>query len=188
MYDERFITVFINRYNLPCNATTAFLTPALRNIDQPLTTDVVLVGRPGRIYRDTLKVLEDVARGQESAEDVLADTIRLLCSARDKRKKRIQSLIESVGKSTDRVPLSSEEILTLIGQHLACRNTSRLPVLLIAAVYIAANNKIGETISELFHHNAADSQTGALGDVQVCLVNDVRVVTCYEESALDLIS
>ncbi len=44
MYDEKFITAFINKYNLPCNTTTAFLTPALRNIDQPLTTDVVLVG------------------------------------------------------------------------------------------------------------------------------------------------
>ncbi len=118
--------------------------------------------------------------GQESAEDVLADTIRLLCVARDERKKRMKSLIESVGDSTDRMPLSAEEILTLIGQHLACRNTSRLPVLLIAAVYTAAKNKIGETISELFHHNAADRQTGALGDVQVCLVNDARVVTCYE--------
>lgn len=29
-YDERYITNFINRYNLPCNSTTAFLTPALR--------------------------------------------------------------------------------------------------------------------------------------------------------------
>ncbi len=37
-YDERYITHFINTNRLPCNSTTAFLTPALRNIDRPLTT------------------------------------------------------------------------------------------------------------------------------------------------------
>jgi DNA adenine methylase len=30
-YDEQYITPFINQYELPCNPTTAFLTPALRN-------------------------------------------------------------------------------------------------------------------------------------------------------------
>src|SRR5207249_4138524 len=45
-YDERYLTGFINRHRLPVNATTAFLTPTLRNIDQPLTTERDLVGRP----------------------------------------------------------------------------------------------------------------------------------------------
>ena len=43
--DERYITNFITTHRLPCNSTTAFLTPALRNIDHALTTDVVIVGR-----------------------------------------------------------------------------------------------------------------------------------------------
>jgi len=38
-YDEAYITHFINEHRLPCNPTTAFLTPALRNIDQTLTTN-----------------------------------------------------------------------------------------------------------------------------------------------------
>jgi hypothetical protein len=49
-YDETYITHFINAHRLPCNPTTAFLTPALRNIDQTLTTEVEIVGRPRQLY------------------------------------------------------------------------------------------------------------------------------------------
>ena len=99
---------------------------------------------------------------------------------RDERKMRMDSLLARVGKHKDGMSLSSEEIITLISQHLACRNASRLPVLVIAAAYTTAGNKIGETVNDLLPHQAADKQTGALGDVQVCLLSDERVVTCYE--------
>src|SRR3972149_2651904 len=59
-YDERYITHFINDNQLPCNPTTAFLTPALRNIDRPLTSDVEIVGRPREVYTHTLQLLDDV--------------------------------------------------------------------------------------------------------------------------------
>lgn len=32
----------------------------------------------------------------------------------------------------------------------------------------------------LASHNAADEQTGALGDVEITLINDDNVITCYE--------
>jgi hypothetical protein len=51
-YDEQFIGGFITRHNLPCNSTTAFLTPTLRNMDQTLTTKVVLIGRPMVMYQE----------------------------------------------------------------------------------------------------------------------------------------
>lgn len=37
-YDEQYLTPFINKHRLPCNPTTAFLTPTLRNINHALTT------------------------------------------------------------------------------------------------------------------------------------------------------
>ena len=49
-YDEQYLADFITDHHLPCNATTAFLTPALRNIDATLTPDVNLVGRPLIVY------------------------------------------------------------------------------------------------------------------------------------------
>ena len=45
-YDETYIESFVVKYKLPCNPTTAFLTPAFRNIDRVLTFDLVLVGKP----------------------------------------------------------------------------------------------------------------------------------------------
>ena len=36
---KKYLTDFINMHDLPCNPTTAFLTPALRNINKALTID-----------------------------------------------------------------------------------------------------------------------------------------------------
>lgn len=64
-YDERYLTKFINEHRLPVNPTTAFLTPTLRNIDHPLTTDRELVGRPRDLYKKTLELLDDVAEKKD---------------------------------------------------------------------------------------------------------------------------
>ena len=85
-----------------------------------------------------------------------------------------------LNKNTGALPLSSEAIVTLVGQHLACRNASRLPVLVVAAAYEAAGARLAECLLPLHAHNAADSQTGSLGDVEICLIGDDSVVTAYE--------
>ena len=51
---------------------------------------------------------------------------------------------------------------------------------MVSAAYISVRDKTGEIILPLKSHNAADKQTGALGDVEVTLVNDENVVTTYE--------
>ncbi len=71
-------------------------------------------------------------------------------------------------------------IVTLIRQHLACRGSSRLPVLLFAAAYDCVGPKFGEKRKSLHSHNAADQQTGSLGDIEVVLHNDDQVRTAYE--------
>ena len=52
--------------------------------------------------------------------------------------------------------------------------------MIVAAAYRTAQYKIGETAKDLLPHNAADEQTGAFGDVEVCLTNEDKVVTGYE--------
>ena len=59
-YDEKYITSFVDEHQLPCNATTAFLTPALRNRNTILTPDLNLVGRPPKLYQLALQLLADV--------------------------------------------------------------------------------------------------------------------------------
>jgi hypothetical protein len=179
-YDERYLTKFINEHRLPVNPTTAFLTPTLRNIALPLTTDRELVGRPRDLYVKTLQLLDDVANNRIEADLLFVETVRELLKLRDEKLSRMASLIDALERSEGALPLASEEIVTLIGQHLSCKNASRLPVLIVAAAYEAAGTKLAESILPLNGHNAADLQTGSLGDVEICLVGDNAVVTAYE--------
>lgn len=179
-YDEQVLGDFISRNNLPCNPTTAFLTPALRNMDQTLTTKVVLVGRPASLYTTVLQLLADVHAQRVSARDVLDETIRLLVLERDTRQARLRTLLTGLGRAIDDLPLSSEDTVALLQQHLRCKGASRLPVLVVAAAYQAAQERLGERVLRLTAHNAADEQTGAVGDVQITLLGDDQVVTSYE--------
>ena len=180
VYDERYITHFINANRLPCNTTTAFLTPALRNITHPLTTDLQIAGTPKELYTYTLQLLDDVAKSRVKADDLLKETIRILILMREDKNARMKSLLATLQTQDETLPLSAEAIVTLAQQHLACKNSSRLPVLIVAAAYRAAASRLGEEARPLMSHNAADLQTGALGDVEVFLINTDKIVTIYE--------
>lgn len=179
-YDERYIAHFVFANRLPLNPTTAFLTPAFRNLDRSLTTDLELIGRPRQLYRNTLQLLDDVHTGRVSAENMLTEIVRVLLVMREEKKARIETLLTALLHADDTIPLAAEEIVTLIEQHLKCKNSSRLPVLVVAAAYNSVSAKLGERILPLRSHTAADEQTGALGDVEVCLENDDHIVTVYE--------
>lgn len=179
-YDEAYITQFINKHQLPCNPTTAFLTPAFRNIDQPLTLNVEIVGRPRKLYSDTIQLLEDVQAKRIAPKALLAETLRLLVIMRNEKADRLASLLAGLQSSEDHLALPSEAIVRLIEQHINSKNSSRLPVLIVAAAYQVIGEKIGERLLPLRGHNAADKQTGALGDVEIRLLNDENVVTAYE--------
>ncbi len=179
-YDENYITAFINKHKLPCNSTTAFLTPALRNINIVLTPEVNLVGRPAILYKTVLKLLDDVYQERVSAENLLAEVIRFLIIVRNEKQQRIASLLADLRTLENAIPLSVEAIVKLIEQHLSCRNSSRLPVLIVAAAYQAASNYLQQRPLALTSHNAADEQTGKLGDIEITLLNDENIITCYE--------
>ena len=179
-YDEAHISPFIQKYELPCNPTTAFLTPALRNRNSTLTADMNLVGRPPKLYQTILQLLDRVYQGLVSANDLLAETVRWLIVVRDEQRQRMETLLAGLQTVEGAIPLSSEAIVRLIEQHLGLRNASRLPVLVVAAAYEAASAYLGERVLPLSSHNAADRQTGALGDLEITLINDDNIVTCYE--------
>ncbi len=124
--------------------------------------------------------MEDVATKRIVARATFVETVRVLLLMRDEKSARMQSLLSALKRSEGALPLSSEAIVTLIGQHLACKNASRLPVLVVGAAYEAAGAQLAESILPLNAHNAADLQTGSLGDVEICLVGDHDVVTTYE--------
>jgi len=179
-YDEQYVAEFVIKHELPCNPTTAFLTPALRNRNSVLTPDVELEGRPREVYQATLQLLTDVYENRVSAEDLLAETVRYLLIVRNETLLRMESLLARLRASRGSTPLSAEAIITLVEQHLASPRASRLPVLVVAAAYRAAEEYLGERVLPMEAHTAADRQTHALGDLQITLASDDKVVTCYE--------
>ncbi|HEX8237143.1 MAG TPA: restriction endonuclease, SacI family [Abditibacteriaceae bacterium] len=179
-YDEAYLGPFITVHSLPCNTTTAFLTPALRNRSETLTPSSNLVGRPPELYQAALQLLIDVHTGMVSAADLLAESIRVLLVVKNENQQRMETLLAGVKPLEGAIPLSAESIVSIVQSHLVGRNASRLPVLIVAAAYRSASTQIGEQAKVLASHNAADKQTGAIGDVEVTLINDEQVLTGYE--------
>lgn len=179
-YDERFIELLVHKYKLPCNPTTAYLTPAFRNLDRILTTDLVLVGRPREVYVDALQILDAVHAKNEKPENVLREIIRSLLVIKAEDELRMKQLIADLKQTDDILPIASEEIVMLLTQHLNCKGASRLPVLIVASAYQTVKEQIGEENKPLASHNAADKQTGSIGDIEVTLISDDRVISCYE--------
>lgn len=179
-YDERFVELLVHKYKLPCNPTTAYLTPAFRNLDRLLTTDLAMVGRPREVYVFALEILDAIHSNSEKPENVLQEIIRLLLIIKGEDEQRMQQLIADLKQADDILPLATEEIVTLLTQHLNCKGSIRLPVLIVASAYQTVKDQIGEVNKLLEAHNAADKQTGSIGDVEITLINDDRIVTCYE--------
>jgi len=179
-YDEQFIEPFVIKHKFPTNSTTAFLTPAFRNIDRKLTTGLALVGRPRQVYDNVLELLDFVQRAKISPADALKEIIRFLLVIKSENEGRMKQLLRELKHSEDTLPLSSEQIVNLLQQHLSSKNSSRLPVLMVAGAYLAVKDRIGETALPLQSHSAADRQTGSIGDVEITLSNDDQIITCYE--------
>lgn len=180
LYDEHYVEVLVHKYKLPCNPTTAYLTPAFRNLDRLLTTDLALVGRPKEVYVNALQILNAVHTKKEKPENVLQEILRFLLVIKTEDELRMKQLIADLKQADDILPLASEEIVMLLMQHLNCKGASRLPVLIVASAYQTVKDQIGEENKILAAHHAADKQTGAIGDVEITLTNDDRIVTCYE--------
>jgi DNA adenine methylase len=96
------------------------------------------------------------------------------------RKARLKMLLSAVGRVKDGLPLSTEDTVNLIHQHLRCKGASRLPVLVVAAAYKAAKAKTAGRVLNLSACNFDDEQPGAFGDVQITILGDDKVVTRCE--------
>lgn len=96
------------------------------------------------------------------------------------RRRRLQSLLTGVNRNPHALPLSVEETLNVLAIHFDCKHSERLPALAVTAVFKAAKTRLGERVLNLTAHNAADEQTGAVGDVQITLLGEDKVVTSYE--------
>jgi hypothetical protein len=182
-YDEVYVGPFAIQHKLPVNKTTSFLTPGYRTNPITLTRDASLTGKPQELYDRIIRLLNDVHERRALAEDMLAEIMRLLLVIKSERELRMSTLLASLEPSRKSSLLSAERIITLIQQHMASPRSSRLPVLVVAAAYQAVQEHLGERHLPLKGHTTADSQTKALGDVEIVLKDDNGIVTVYEMKA-----
>ncbi|MDQ3804598.1 MAG: restriction endonuclease, SacI family [Acidobacteriota bacterium] len=182
-YDEVYVAPFAFKHNLPVNATSAFLTPAFRTNMATMEPGVQIVGRPKQLYVVLVGLITAIHEGALPAENVLAEIVRWLLIIREERRHRIETLSASLRTTEGDSSIPAEGIVTLIQQHMALPRSSRLPVLVVAAAYQAAQEHLGERCLALRGHNAADKQTGALGDIEIALQDDGDIVTAYEMKA-----
>ncbi|MFN2415718.1 MAG: hypothetical protein ABR603_11285, partial [Pyrinomonadaceae bacterium] len=176
-YDEMFVAPFAFGHELPLNATSAFLTPAFRTNTAMIKPGVQLIGRPRALYDIIVRLITVVHNGTLAAGDVLAEIIRWLLVIKEERRQRVETLSATLKATAGDSALPAESIVTLLQQHMALPRASRLPVLVVAAAYQAAQDRLGEYHLPLRGHNAADKQTGALGDVEIALKDDRDVGT-----------
>lgn len=177
--DEAYIQPFIHKYALPCNDTTAFLTPAFRTLETALTRPSFDKCRPKYVYYDMMDVLDYVENHANKAKNILCQLIKDLIDIKERTKVTMEQMVSELS-SQKKHELSSEEITTILIQHLQCKGSSRLPVLMFAAAYQSVQSLIHEESKPLLAHNSADKQTGAIGDIEITLTNENKTVTCYE--------
>jgi hypothetical protein len=182
-YDETYIAPFVFKHSLPVNPTTSFLTPAFRTNKNTIEPGVQLIGRPRKLYAVIIDLITAIYDHRLKAEEVLAEIIRWLLIIREERKQRIKTLFASLKGTAQDSALPAESIVTLIVQHMALPRSARLPMLVVAAAYHAAQEHLSERHLPLHGHNTADKQTGALGDVEITLKTENNVVTVYEMKA-----
>jgi hypothetical protein len=178
--DEGIVQHIIHKYHLPCNSTTAFLTPAFRTVEEPLTKEWFNTCRPAEVYHKMMDVIEYVESRPDQATPVLSEIIRILLLQQIENGNRLMQLQAVINDGEGDATLSCEEIVNILNLHLKCQRSSRLPVLMISAMYETLSEITNENHKPLLSHNAADSQTGSLGDIEIIIGEDDRVVTCYE--------
>ncbi|MEW6127009.1 MAG: DNA methyltransferase [Acidobacteriota bacterium] len=182
-YDETYVAPFVFMHELPVNPTTSFLTPAFRTNKTIIEPGVQLIGRPKKLYEKVVNLITAVYTKRVAPENLLAEIVRWLLIVRNERKQRLETLLAALKPSEGEIALPAESIVTLIHQHLTLPKSARLPVLIVAAAYQAAQEYLGERHLPLEGHNAADKQTGALGDVQIVLKTEDDIITVYEMKA-----
>lgn len=177
--DESLVQKFIHVNQLPCNSTTAFLTPAFRTVETALTKSTFDKCRPSYVYYDMMDILDYVEKSPNSSKKVLSQMLSDLIVIKEEAESRMLQLVEGLTAGGEQA-LSSEEITQLLQQHLKCKGSSRLPVLMVTAAYQSVQHLIKEINRPLLAHNAADSQTGAIGDVEITIIGEDETATCYE--------
>lgn len=133
----------------------------------------------GVIKKSFLEIFDEIEEKNELAEEALAFIIHLQLILRESKK-----IVMSLPRTNDILL-----IVNLFRQHFfypykASSGASRLPVLALYAIYSVLVEQLdrykGMELKLLEEHSAADSQTGALGDIEVVNTETSQVYEAIE--------
>ncbi|GAB6077272.1 restriction endonuclease, SacI family [Desulfurobacterium crinifex] len=178
--DEHCIQALIDIFKLPLMQTTGFLTPTFRTPALPIPENLGdVIQKNVTIYNAFSNIIHRIQNGDLKAEDVLIETLRRLINLKKEREAEIKGKLNQLSKED--LDFSAEDIVSIISQLLSIpkHKTSRIPVLVIAALHKTLEECLQERLKPLENHTAADSKTGALGDIEL-VVDDGYVVRVYE--------
>ncbi|MCI4679621.1 hypothetical protein K9U39_08435 [Rhodoblastus acidophilus] len=120
----------------------------------------------GAIKHDFLNVFDRLETHGEQANEALAYLLYRQLEAREKKK-----LALFIPKTRDVGVITALLQDHVFYQYKNSKGASRLPVLAIYAIYLEMMDELsrykGKTLKPLMEHSAADSQTGAIGDIEI---------------------
>ena len=176
--DENCIQILIDDYRLPLNQTTGFLTPAFRTLKLPISENLGNeIGKNKTVYNAFSSIIHKVQRGELNPEEVLIEILRKLILLREERMSKLEYQLREL--SREDLDLSAEDIVFIIHQLLSLPKSSRIPVVVVAALHKTLEECLNEKVKPLESHTAADSKTGALGDVELTAESG-DIVRVYE--------
>lgn len=144
---------------------------------QPYTLDY----RPkiAHVKSEFLTILDKVANHIETAEDVLVYLLVL----EEENKRNRERLTTKLAKQTVSDEIRIIDIIDAVHEHFSLRNSARLPVIAIFAIYKLLVRDVKSYTSlklmPLSAHEASDLRTGAIGDIELTDA-DATVVEALE--------
>ena len=162
--DKDVVTPFMKSVSFPSMAESGWLTRSLEQ-PHPYTLDYPGKIKPQETKRAFLQLIDQVQCQGLSAYEILKYVFKLLIKQRDDQN------IELAKPHS----LSIASIIKLLEKHFTFHYTthgaSRLPTLAVYAAYQCMMAQVarynGKLLCPLESHNAADSQSGRIGDIDV---------------------
>ncbi|MFC5714374.1 hypothetical protein ACFPU1_16635 [Thalassorhabdus alkalitolerans] len=114
-----------------------------------------------------LLILDEIANGKVLAEDVLIYFLKL----EEKEKEKRDQTIINIAKFRSEGDKLIQDVINAFEEHFTLKDSARLPVLAMYATYQTVVSDIkkydGFNLADLSSHEAADSRTGSLGDIEI---------------------
>lgn len=163
--DSKYVTPFFKEICFPAMSNSGWLT---RSFEQkhPFTLDYPAEKKDADTLKSFLMIINEVQENGGNAEEVLVVLFEMLIENREK-----ENLL-TLAKPQN---LSIHEIVEILRKHFSnkysAKGASRLPTLAVYAAYECMMNQVkryeDKELCELESHTAADSQSGAIGDIEL---------------------